>query len=76
MYVNDDKTEALVFYSNILAKVSDRLDRLTLFGLDPDAFYEELESGKRYSGRQLMCYGINLPQLHDFEGRYWHIKRV
>lgn len=76
MYVNDDKTEALVFYFNILAKVSDRLDRLTLFGLDPDAFYEELESGKRYSGRQLMCYGINLPQLHDFEGRYWHIKRV
>lgn len=72
MYVTEDKTKAVVFYYNKLAKPNSEIRRLKLKGLCPDKVY--MVEGREYTGRTLMNFGLYLPEYEkDFESRVWEI---
>jgi alpha-galactosidase len=83
MIVAPDKTEALVFHVRILAEPNGCLQRLRLKGLQGDAVYEDVESGKAYGGAALMAHGWLLADSHgwqqvasaDYAARVWHLRR-
>lgn len=73
MYVSEDKTKAVVFYYNKLAKPNSEIRRLKLKGLDEGKTY--IVDNKEYTGRTLMNFGLYLPEYEkDFESRAWEIE--
>lgn len=73
MYVSADRREALVFYFSITGKTNGMLDRLQLDGLDESKHYEDLQTGMRYSGPQLMGYGLNIYASGERGYQFWHL---
>lgn len=52
------------------------LPHLVLRGLDPAALYED-ETGRRYTGAQLMCAGLPLPGSRgQTPGAVWYLRRM
>ena len=73
MYVSEDKTKAVVFYYNKLAKPNSEIRRLKLKGLDEGKTY--IVDNKEYTGRTLMNFGLYLPEYEkDLESRAWEIE--
>lgn len=76
VFVAPDKSEALVFYSRILAEASAPFHTLTLTGLDPSLFYEGAElSGY---GDELMTIGFyaQSDSRGDFQSNLYYLKAV
>lgn len=72
MYVTEDKSAAVVFYYNKLAKPNSEIRRIKLKGLYPNKIYTV--EGREYTGRTLMNFGLYLPEYEkDFESRVWEI---
>ncbi|MDO5397245.1 MAG: alpha-galactosidase [bacterium] len=75
MYVAEDKSKAVVFYFNKLARPNSEIRRIKLKGLDPVAKYTF--EGRTYSGLTLMNFGLYLPEYEkDFESCVWEINKV
>lgn len=76
MIIDSAKENALLFFYQVLGNVSHPHVRLKLTGLDENAVYQIL--GCRYTGSELMNYGLFLNQrLHgDFQSLILEIKRV
>ncbi|MEG1880139.1 MAG: alpha-galactosidase [Oscillospiraceae bacterium] len=72
IFVSDDKSEAVAFYFNKLAKPNSELRRMKLRGLDSEKVY--IIDDKEYTGKTLMNYGLYLPMYEkDFESKVWEI---
>ena len=68
MIVGKDKSKALLFYVQVLARANRKSRFLRLAGLDPDKRYRV--EGKEYSGRTLMNAGLRIaPVMGDFRSR-------
>ncbi|MDR0269884.1 alpha-galactosidase [Paenibacillus sp.] len=77
MFVAEDQNEAAVFYFRVLSESNAPLIRLKLKGLDPDADYEVLGSGKIYSGDALMYAGVSIDsERGDFYSELIRLKRL
>lgn len=77
MFVSEDKSEALVVYSRVLAVPFAPFDSLHLKGLDADADYVVVETGQQLGGDELMYNGIHIPSLTgDFQSWLFRLKRV
>lgn len=74
VFSSKGKSEALLFYFQVLARPNRRSHRVLLKGLDPEAYYyEERTPEKRISGAALMNCGINIGGLWgDFQSRLYH----
>lgn len=59
--VAKDKSEAVVSFFRTLAVPNDNLATICAVGLDADAIYEDMRTGKLYGGDELMYVGINVP---------------
>lgn len=60
-FVAKDKSEAVVSFFRTLAVPNDNLATICAVGLDADAIYEDMRTGKLYGGDELMYVGINVP---------------
>ena len=56
MVVSEDKSEALIFYSKIMARANDGAKRLYLHGLEENTKYKI--EGREFYGDELMNAGI------------------
>ncbi len=73
MVVSPDAAEALVFHFCTRAMPNAPVDRLRLTGLNPQAVYTD--GDQRYTGAQLMGYGLPLPgNFGDYSTQAWHLR--
>ncbi len=74
MTVSEDRKQAVVTFMNALAEPNQKPKLLKLRGLDPDADYRDVDTGKVYGGDELMSYGIPLsvPQA-DFTSQQFFL---
>lgn len=78
LFVNDEKTESVVFYYRILAEANGPLSVLKLKGLDHDKNYQLMQTGKVYGGDELEYVGLSIPaNLNgDFKSCMWRLKEI
>lgn len=75
MFVSEDKSEALVYYFQVLAEPNGPLKKVRLKGLDPELEYTIGEEEVSYGGDRLMQSGLHIPSLHgDFVSTWFHLK--
>jgi alpha-galactosidase len=75
MFVSEDKSEALVFYFQVLAEPNPPLKKLKLKGLHPDLDYRIGQEEVNYGGDRLMHSGLHIPSLQgDFVSVCFHLK--
>lgn len=71
-----NETEALLIYSNGLARPAQPIQYLKTIYLNPEALYTETTSGAVYSGSELNQAGLLIPRIKgDFQCFYhhWHV---
>lgn len=68
-----NETDALLIYSNGLARPAQPVQYLKTIYLDPEALYQETTSGEVYSGSELNHAGLLIPRMKgDFQCFYQH----
>ena len=73
MIVEKDKSRALLFYVQVMARANAKSRFIRLAGLDPERRYEA--EGKEYTGNTLMQAGIRIPaEFGDFKSRLIEIR--
>ncbi|MBE5962143.1 MAG: alpha-galactosidase [Lachnospiraceae bacterium] len=70
LFVNETKTDAVLFFYQVLTVPNSPFSTLRLTGLDPSKEYELLGLGKTASGEQLMHFGLNLFGIFNNWGDY------
>lgn len=60
-FVAKDKSEAIVSFFRVLAVPNDNFTTVYAVGLDENAVYKDMRTGKLYGGDELMYVGINVP---------------
>ncbi|WP_372630282.1 alpha-galactosidase [Cohnella sp.] len=73
-YVGGKSEESVLFAFLYSQKLGDRLPRLCLQGLKPDAVYEIEGVAGGHSGRALMRIGVELPLRGDFDSLMYPIR--
>ena len=86
MYVNEDRTQSVLFVYKVDNYYGQTLPRVRLAGLNPDKTYTITEknvrvwkdpcalSGKQFSGRFLMEVGIEVPLWEDYASRVFEFQ--
>ena len=86
MYVNETKSQAVLFAYKVDNYYSMPIPRIRLQGLDPNATYTIIEkdvkawqqpcllSGKQFAGQFLMEVGLEIPLDWDYASRVFEIK--
>ena len=73
-YVKDD--DVVLFYHNILARANSPYERVKLCGLDENAKYKDLETGKIYGGDYLSKFGIYKTHGSEFTSEIIRFKKI
>lgn len=77
MFVTENQLEVVIGYFSILAEPNPALGCIRLKGLNPNLFYEHIETGKIYGGDELMYIGIAIPILKgDFTSVLWRFRTM
>lgn len=77
MVVSPDQTEALVFYTQVLAKPNGKSNRITLRGLSENLRYEISDADFAAFGSTLMRAGLPVGNIHgDFRSKLIHLQSV
>ncbi|URZ14579.1 Alpha-galactosidase AgaA [Clostridium felsineum DSM 794] len=75
IFVNEDKTEAIFFYFNVLLKPNIVERRVRFKGLNENLSYRIKELNAVFSGEELMYRGIIIPKFKkDFESLMYRLK--
>ncbi|MBC6316331.1 alpha-galactosidase [Listeria grandensis] len=76
MFVDATKSEAYVFYFQVLATPAKPLKSIRLTGLDEAADYELIGTEQVFGGDELMYAGVKIPTalIGDFQTVRWHFK--
>ncbi len=75
LVVSKDKSRALLFYVQVLARANRKNRLLRLQGLSPEKMYRVC--GKCYTGAVLMYAGLNIKLLQgDFKSLLWEIEEI
>ncbi|MBC1561317.1 alpha-galactosidase [Listeria booriae] len=75
MFVDKTKTEAVVFYFQVLAVPAKPLQAIKLTGLNKDAEYKINATKQVFGGDELMYSGLKIPTTlkGDFQTFQWHL---
>lgn len=76
MFVSNDKTEAVLFYTTILAVPNPLDQQIRCIGLNEEYDYEIDEIEGVFGGDELMNLGLTIPELKDFESVRYKIRKV
>lgn len=74
--VSQDKRTCIAGYVLTHVRMYGNNERIALRGLNPDATYRELYSGKCYRGDQLMNFGLHAPTTLEFHSILWILEQV
>ena len=75
-FVSEDKKYVIVMYSSIMGNPNCEMDKIYLQGLDSEAQYKNIETGKVYSGSLLANIGITMRNNGDFTSEFVIFERV
>ncbi|BCZ48698.1 alpha-galactosidase [Clostridium gelidum] len=76
-FVSNDKTEFVGMYFKILSEPGSSIRTLKFKGLNPDCYYENLETKKVFGGDELMNVGITVNiVVKDFISKLWRFKKT
>lgn len=77
IFVNEEKTEALYSYFQIMDKANKATPRVKLAGLDPNKIYQ-LDDGRILGGDELMFRGIYLDSeiIGDYQSRQVYLREL
>lgn len=76
-FVSKDKTEFVGMYFKILSEPGSSIRTLKFKGLNPDYYYESLETKEAFGGDELMNVGITVDiVVKDFISKLWRFKKV
>ncbi|WP_078410212.1 alpha-galactosidase [Priestia abyssalis] len=75
LFVNKEKTEAIVFYFRVLAEANAPFNSFKVKGLDPDKTYKVEETNKVFGGDELEYVGLSVPAelKGDFQSCVWRL---
>jgi alpha-galactosidase len=78
LFVNNEKSEARVFYFRVLAEPAAPLEVLKLKGLDLSKQYKVVGTDQVYGGDELTYSGLSIPaEINgDFLSHVWHLKAI
>lgn len=77
MFVDAQQQQVLVMHAVVLCQPQQAARSLRLRGLDGNARYRELDSGRVYGGDELMNIGLSLPLVQgDCQSWMWRFERV
>ena len=65
-FISQDKKNVIVVYASVMGEPCDKYDRLLLKGLELDATYRDIDTGKTYSGSVLEHIGLAMKNDGDF----------
>ena len=75
--VSEDKGEFVGMYFKILSEPGTAIKILKFKGLNPDYYYENIDTKDVYGGDELMNVGITLTrEKKDFISRLWRFKKI
>ena len=75
--VSKDKKEVFFYSAKILSVANGQDIRIKLKGLDAEAEYVDIETGKIYGGDELMYYGVEPKyDMHDFASYTMMLNRM
>ncbi|MBS5736683.1 MAG: alpha-galactosidase [Clostridiales bacterium] len=77
--VSERRDIAIAVYMRIRMEIEPNPERLILRGLDETAEYKEINSGKIYSGSQLMGFGIPVPgpaAMGEYASKMWIFEKI
>ncbi|MGM0215722.1 alpha-galactosidase [Enterococcus sp. AZ109] len=76
MFVNEEKSEAMVFITRVLGEAQPLFHEVRLAGLTPDTIYKNMETDETYAGDELMNLGVYFPDFYgDFQTKLIHLKK-
>lgn len=76
MFVDKEKSEALVFITRILAEAQPLFHEVRLAGLESTAIYTDTATGESYAGDELMNLGVYFPDFYgDFQTKLMYLKK-
>ncbi|WP_313631204.1 alpha-galactosidase [Enterococcus devriesei] len=77
LFVNEDKSEALLMNARALASAQPVFHEVFLTGLDENAQYQAQGTNEMYYGDELMHLGLNVPDFFgDFQTQLIHLKKI
>ena len=77
MFVDARRDHVMVMHAVVLCQPQQAVRSLRLRGLDGEARYRELDSGRVYGGDELMQIGLPLPLVQgDYQSWMWRFQRV
>ncbi|RAS87790.1 alpha-galactosidase [Priestia endophytica] len=78
LFLNKEKTEAIVFYFRVLAEPNTPFSLLKLKGVDSNLKYRVLETNQIYGGDELAYVGLSIPAelKGDFQSYVWRLKAI
>ncbi len=75
-FVSEDERYVIVVYASILSKADRDADRLYFAGLDENAIYRDVNTGKEYSGALLCNLGIPVVTRGDFASKMMIFEKI
>ena len=75
MFLSEDKKDIFCAYFKIRAEVNGPLDWIRFTALEPNARYEDLETGEVWNGDELMEIGIAVDLQGDAQSRTWRLRK-
>ncbi|KSU82091.1 alpha-galactosidase [Fictibacillus enclensis] len=78
LFVNEDKSEAIVYYFRTLEEPAAPLRYLRLTGINTDKTYQIAGTDSFYGGDELSYVGLSIPTSikGDFQSYVWHLKEI
>ena len=75
--VSKNKEEFVGMYFKILSEPATSIKILKFKGLNPNYYYEDIETKEVFGGDELMNVGITLKRVKkDFISKLWRFKKV
>ena len=76
MYVRPDASEAFVVYATTDGSIEGPSRRVRVVGLDADAVYTDMVTGREFQGAQIMHYGLPIGCVpYERWTNIWYLKR-
>lgn len=74
--VSENKDTVIAGYMRVRAEIEPNPERIVLRGLDENASYKDVNTGKVYSGGQLMGFGLPIVGFAEYESKMWILEKV
>ncbi len=75
-FVSEDKKYVILMYTSVMGNPNFELDKVCLKGIEPDAEYRNIQTGKTYKGDLLSNIGITMQNEGDITSEYVIFEKI